>query len=612
VTQNLAVALTGVRRLGLVAVVTVAFGGAAYLPGVLPTEQLSSASAEAAVTVVIKPGGIVSGYSPSSVSVAQGGVLKVVNQDSMAHTLTSVAVDADGDPLFEVLVGPRTTGSLIVPATLAAGKYTFYCTIHPNMRGTLVVTGEGGGTPAPPKFEQALRIPKVLTGRDITIPMRRERVQVMPTGPKTWMWTYGGSFPGPTIKRPTGSMTKVTFVNDLPAGAGSMTVHQHGGHQSSADDGQPTRFLIPIGGRRTYTYPLRDAGEPQPAAFRFYHDHRMDRTAENNWRGLQGMFLVTDERERRLGLPHGAYDVPLHLTDRSFTADNQLTDPFPGHDMHDWLTGPQAPPNDATVGKRILVNGQFAPYLRVKPGLYRLRVLNASTFSAYDLALSNGRSFAQIGTGTALLPRPVDRKDVLLGPAQRADVVVDFRGMRGQDVILSTVPRTDTRNGTGSRSAAIMQFRVRGTARQQSRVPERLRPVPALDVPQKVEKVWTFGLTKDGHGTFWSVDGKMFDPDRVDHRVRQGSVERWRLRNTSDMTHYVHLHEEEWRTVSRNGRPPLPWERGFEDTWRLDPGEYVDVAARFTDHPGLFMVHCHMLDHEDHGMMAQFEVVPRG
>jgi FtsP/CotA-like multicopper oxidase with cupredoxin domain len=101
----------------------------------------------------------------------------------------------------------------------------------------------------------------------------------------------------------------------------------------------------------------------------------------------------------------------------------------------------------------------------------------------------------------------------------------------------------------------------------------------------------------------------MFDPDRVDHQVALGSVERWRLRNTSDMTHYVHLHEEQWQTVSRNGRRPPPWEQGYEDTWRLDPGETVDVAARFTDYAGLFMVHCHMLDHEDHGMMAQFEVV---
>lgn len=193
------------------------------------------------------------------------------------------------------------------------------------MRGRLTIAGEAGEVPEPPAFEQPLRIPRVLTGSNLTIDMRRADVQVMPHGPKTRMWTYGGTFPGPTIKRPTGSSTQVTFVHDLPKKAGSLTVHQHGGHQSSADDGQPTRHLIRRGTRRTYTYPLLDNGKPMPAGFRFYHDHRMDLTARNNWRGLQGMFLVTDPREDVLGLPSGPFDLPLHFSDRSFTADNQLT-----------------------------------------------------------------------------------------------------------------------------------------------------------------------------------------------------------------------------------------------------------------------------------------------
>jgi FtsP/CotA-like multicopper oxidase with cupredoxin domain len=571
----------------------------------------ASPSYVSTATIVIPVGGAASGYSPSTVELERGGLLTVVNNDTMAHSVTSEAVGTQGDPLFDLVVPRGATMTLEIPATLSAGEYSFYCKFHPSMLGTLVLTGEpGGDVPAPPAFEQALRIPEVLTGSDITIKMRRAKVRVMPTGPKTWMWTYNGTFPGPTISRPTGSLTEVTFVNDLPKRAGSMTIHQHGGHQSSADDGQPTRHLIRRGSSRTYVYPLMDDGKPLPAAFRFYHDHRMDRTARNNWRGLQGMFLVTDVREKALGLPRGGYDVPLHFSDRTFTADNQLVDSFPSPHMHQWMTGPQAPPDDATVGKRILVNGQFAPYLRVRPGLYRLRLLNASLFSAYDFALSSGRPFVQVGTGNALLPKKVVRQDILLGPAQRADVVVDFRGQRDQNVLLSTIPRSDGSVGTGSRSAAIMQFRVRGHARQHARVPDRLRPVPKLDVPRKVAKVWTFDLTDDGHGSYWSINGRMFDPARVDYRVRQGSTERWRLRNTSDVTHYVHLHEEQWRTVSRDGRPPPPWERGFEDTWRLDPDESVDVAATFTDFPGIFMVHCHMLDHEDHGMMAQFEVLP--
>jgi FtsP/CotA-like multicopper oxidase with cupredoxin domain len=117
---------------------------------------------------------------------------------------------------------------------------------------------------------------------------------------------------------------------------------------------------------------------------------------------------------------------------------------------------------------------------------------------------------------------------------------------------------------------------------------------------------WRFGLNSDNH---WTINGKRFDPTRVDHRVTLGSTERWKLVNTSPFTHLVHLHEELWRTLSRDGKRPPPWERGYEDTWRLDPGETVVVAARFTDYAGDFMIHCHMLDHEDDGMMATFRVV---
>lgn len=563
-------------------------------------------------TIVIDLGGASKGYATPNVDVAQGGMVTVVNNDGIPHTVTSDAVGTDGDPLFHVIVPARSTRTLIISG-LAGGAYAFYCAFHPNMRGTLnIVGGPVGEVPTTPPFEQALRIPKVLTGKNITIPMRMGRVQVMADGSKTRMWTYGGSFPGPTIKRPTGRETKVTFVHRLPRKAGSLTVHNHGGHQASKDDGQPTRYLVKKGGSRTYTYPLTDFGRPVPAYFAFYHDHKMNVTARNNWRGLQGMFLVTDPRERRLRLPRGKFDVPLHFSDRNFTDQNQLTNPFrgAGKGMHHWMNGPGAPPNDATVGNRILVNGQYAPYFEVKPGLYRLRLLNASLFSAYDFALSSGQPFTQIGTGNGLLAKPVVRQDLLLGPAQRADVVVDFRDLQGEDVLLRTIPRSDGAAGTGSRSATLMQFRVRGVTDQKARIPTRLARIERIKAPSKVSKTWTFGLSKDRRGSFWSINGQMFDPQRVDHRVRMNSVERWRLRNVSDTTHYVHLHEERWQTASRDGGRPPPWEDGYEDTWRLDPGGSVEVYARFTDYPGLFMVHCHMLDHEDHGMMAQFEVLP--
>jgi uncharacterized cupredoxin-like copper-binding protein len=140
-------------------------------------------------------------------------------------------------------------------------------------------------------------------------------------------------------------------------------------------------------------------------------------------------------------------------------------------------------------------------------------------------------------------------------------------------------------------------------------VPATLEPAPKINVPSKVSAVWNVGLGTNSNGSYWTLDGKPYASRRVVLKVSRGSTQMWLLRNPTTVTHYIHLHEEEWHTVLRDGKTPPPWERGLEDTWRLDPGESVQVAARFTDYDGVFMIHCHMLDHEDHGLMAQFAVV---
>jgi FtsP/CotA-like multicopper oxidase with cupredoxin domain len=572
-----------------------------------PAAATTDTTQPSTATITIQPATFGGRFTPRNQDLAPGGTLTVVNNTSLKHTFTSVAVGNDGRPVFNVGIPAGTTRTIPVSG-LSDGVYSYYCAIHPSMTGTLTI-GSGGPVVSAPKFRQPLVQPPRLHGKHIRIVMRRAKVRVFPHGPRTSMLTFGGTFPGPTIVRRTGEDTKVTFVNRLPRRYGAVTIHQHAGHQQSRYDGQPASFLIRHGKKRTYDYPLTDAGKPLPAALRFYHDHRMDKTARNNWFGLQGMFLTTDPREKRLGLPHGRYDIPLAITDRSFGRHNRLRNPF-RHMAH--MAHMSAAPGMETVGDRVLVNGRFAPYQRVRPGLYRLQILNSSLFSSYDFALSDGRPFRQIGTGSGLLPHPVVRQDILLGPAQRADVVVDFRGLRRKNVMLLSIPRTDgSTDGTGTRTAALMQFRVRGKAAPKARVPFGLAKIEHYKVPRKVAKTWRFGLSKGRHGSYWSINGKRYNPKRVDHRVRLGSTERWKLVNTSHFTHYVHLHEELWRTLERDGRRPPPWERGYEDTWKLDPGESVVVAARFTDFTGDFMIHCHMLDHEDDGMMATFKVVKR-
>lgn len=600
------------RRLGAVitvALVTVATA-AATSPGLGTAGADTAALTEApsSATVRIDRGATLGGFANPNIELAKGGTLSVINFDNTRHSVTADDRDANGNPLFSVIVLPGETATVENVGALAPGTYAFRCIFHAvTMRGTLTISGSPGGVqPAPQSFDQPLVLPQTLQKSRIRIPVKQADVRVMPTGPLTTMWTYGGTYPGPTIVRPAGKRTRVKFAHRLPS-RGRLSVHLHGDHHRYEHDGQPARFLIGRGKSRTYDYPLTDGGRPLPAAFNWYHDHRMDVTTRNNWRGLQGMFLVTDRWTKRLGLPTGRYDLPLMLSERSLDLSNQL---MPVMEHMTPMTGPMAPPNDATVGDRILVNGRFAPYLDVATHRYRLRLLNSSPFTTYDLTLSNGRPLVQVGTGNGLLPQAVVRQNVLLGPAQRVDVVVDFRGELGKDVVLQSVPRLNAPPGAvGSPAAQIMQFRVRSSVGDSSRLPTRLRPAPKMKRPARVSAVWSVGLGKRGGGTFWTLNGRPFDHERVVYKVDLGSTQMWEMRNPTNITHFMHLHQELWRTVSRNGKKPPPWERGLEDTWRLDPGERVRVMAKFTDYTGVYMIHCHMLDHEDNGLMAQFAVV---
>ena len=562
-------------------------------------------AAPAGAVIAVGPGGATIGYL-SKVAVEPAGTpMTFVNGDQLAHTVTSVDRDQDGKPLFSGNALPGTTSIIPGVDKLRAGTYSFVCSFHPNMQGTLVVQGGSGGVgAAAPVFRTRLRIPKQLTGSHITLRAQQADVPILPGRPATTMYTFDGSWPGPTIRRPVGAKTTVTVVNALPLAFGSISLHLHGDHHSSADDGRPDSDLVAPGRQRAYTFALRDDGKPERAAFSFYHDHRMDSTGRNNWFGLQGMFLTDDPAERRLGLPTGAYDVPLMVADRSFDDASQLTNPFATE---------QSPPGDATTGTRTLVNGSFLPYEPVSARRYRLRLLNASSFSTFDFHLSDGRPFTQVGNGSSLLTAPVTRTDILLGPAERADVVVDFAGATGKRITLESIARSDRSvTGIGSQVTPLMQFRVGRPAPQSPKVPAVLDKLPPLAVPAAPTMTWALALGANGTDPSWTVNGKPYDDMRSDATIELGSVQRWALVNTSTITHYVHLHEEAWRTLSRDGRPPPAWEAGFQDTWRLDPGEVVEVAAKVTDFTGPFLIHCHMLDHEDHGMMATFTVVKPG
>ena len=534
-----------------------------------------------------------SSFQPATVTLAQGGTLRVRNNDNEHHSVTS------NRGYFSTTVLPGQVATVSGVSRLPAGKYGFHCIFHTTMKGTLIIKGSGGSLPSSELFQQPLKLPPVRTAADITLPIKKTAVRVLPNGPLTNMWTYGDSYPGPIIRRPAGQDTKVSFVDKLPKTAGSFSVHLHGDHHRSADDGQPTTHLIRPGSSRQYDYPLTDAGQPERGSTFIYHDHRMMRTGRNVWHGLEGMFIVTNPEESALPLPKGKYDVPLLISDRSFTADNQLTNPFATE---------QRPPNDGTVGNKVLVDGRYAPYLNVDTHKYRLRIVNASNFQSYNFKLSDGRQFTQIGSGDGLLPAPVKRSTILLGPFERADVVVDFAGELGKKVVLKSVPRTDTRpaGSVDAPTVPIMQFRVTNSVSDGTTVPATLEPAPTLPTTSGIAKTWKIGLDRTHH--LWTIDGHPFNPSRISYNVARGATQEWKIVNNTGITHFIHLHEEQWQTVKRDGQDPPAWELGVQDTWKLDPGESIVVKGHFTDYPGLFMIHCHMLDHEDHGLMAQFNV----
>ncbi len=492
--------------------------------------------------------------------------------------------------------------------------------------GSLPRLIEGARAATAPRFDRPLTFPPELTGADLRIPIEEALVDVLP-GRKTRMWTYGGTFPGPTIRRPAGETTRVSFEHRLPVTAGELTVHLHGGHNSADDDGQPggltelqpnafycdisdglgagesgNDLLIEPGGRRTYTYEGIEDGEPERAAFQWYHDHRLERTAKNVWNGLAGMWIVEDEFEGALPLPRGSRDLPLMLGDRSFDSSNQLKQPFGD--------GGSAvnPPGDSLLGGELLVNGRARPYHRVRACSYRLRLLNTSNFASYDLSLSDGLPMVQIATEAGLMPRPLKRRHLLLSPGERAEVIVDFAAARDGRVRLRSGGFGSGGRGNKVAKGSLLEFRVGRPAADPATVPPILRPLPAWVADAPVEPSHRWKIALGGIPPRWEINGRGFDPAYTDVTVDLGETVTWELHNASGAPHAFHLHHTDWVMLSRNGRRPPPWERCLKETFFLAPGDRILVAGRFRDHPGRFVVHCHMLDHEDHGLMSQFLV----
>ncbi|MBF6174384.1 multicopper oxidase family protein [Nocardia blacklockiae] len=411
-------------------------------------------------------------------------------------------------------------------------------------------------------------------------------------GQATVTWGFNGDHLGPTLRARRGERVRVEVRNTLDQ---ASTVHWHGMHLPAAMDGGPHQAIAP-GATWAPEWTV-----DQPAATLWYHPHPHGATESHVQRGLAGLFVLDDDESDALPLPHtyGVDDLPLIVQDVKFRG---------GEFDH----GRGFLSDTGTLGDRTMVNGTLAPYREVGDEVVRLRLLNASTARVYNFGFADDRRFALIGTDGGLLDRPADLDRVRLSPGERAEIVVRVRP--AERVVLRGYPADlgldffGRRFNGGDDTFDVLELRAASVLRSTSRIPDRLVPT-RLPAASDSLRERSFDLQLP------AINGRPMAMDRVDATVTRGSTETWVVRNTDGMPHNFHVHDVRFAVTEVNGAPPPPALSGPKDTVLLAPGDTVRLVLRFDgpadpDHP--YMYHCHLLWHEDQGMMGQFVVVEPG
>ncbi len=416
--------------------------------------------------------------------------------------------------------------------------------------------------------------------------MRVGQKEIIP-GTLTTIWGYNGIYPGPTIRAQRGRTVVIRQVNNLPE---SMSVHLHGGHTPSVSDGLPTDLIGP-GATKAYKYPNN-----QPAATLWYHDHAIDTTGRHIFMGLAGFYLISDEASSILPLPSTENDVALLIQDRLFNTDGSLNYPLTDATIR---TG--------VIGDTLLVNGAIQPYFQVARRKVRFRILNGSNARTYKLALSTGDPLVQIASDGGLLSAPVSRDSITIGSGERIEVVIDFAQYQlGASVILKNL---DT---TSPAIPDIMRFDVVRDEVDTSSIPKKLRPLRRIaESSATMDRSFTMQQTLEKGRYLWTINGLLYDPDRVDAMPQLNATEIWTFQNNSGETHPMHIHDIQFQILDINGVPPAPGDDGMKDTVLVpNGGGRVRVIGTFTDYVGAYISHCHKIEHEDHAMMFNFTVQP--
>jgi bilirubin oxidase len=422
---------------------------------------------------------------------------------------------------------------------------------------------------------------------ELTLTAAPARLALLPGKPTDAM-AYNGQVPGPTLEFREGDHVVIHFRNNLPE---PSSIHWHGLHIPAAMDGSPLN-AVKAGGTYDYVFDIL----PGSAGTYWYHPHPDSRTGVQIAKGLYGGLIIRAATDPLAGIP----EKLLLLSDNRFLPNGpvDIADPHSPQGGIDEQNGRE--------GDVLFVNGARMPTISIRSGeVQRWRLVNTSAARVYRLALS-GHEFLHVGSDGGLFERPVPVKEIVLANGERVELLVRATGAPKSRATLRTlpydryVPQTRPANWNAPRDLLTLQYTGDAPVTPPS-IPSRLRVIPALDTAKATARhfiVFSQGL----------INGKTMDMHRVDERGTLGATEIWQVENVVGMDHPFHLHGFQFQILDRNGVPE-PF-RAWKDMVNVRKHEIVRFIVRYDDYPGQWMYHCHILDHEDHGMMGILEVTP--
>ena len=447
---------------------------------------------------------------------------------------------------------------------------------------------------------QRLPIPNLLTGTemdgkrvyDLTM---QQGSMAYAAGKQTATFAYNGNILGPTLLMHKGDEVVINVTNQLGE---PTTTHWHGIHLPAIMDGGPHQRI-----ENGDTWQARFTIMNEEATF-WYHPHLDGKTAEHVYHGLAGLLIVKDP-QRELDLPdqYGTDDIPLIIQDKILDADGSFN--YPGTRF-------------GVKGDQFLVNGAITPVFNAPAQIVRFRLLNGSNARIYNFGFSDNRQFHQIGTDGGLLERPAPLTRLRLSTGERAEILVDFSGEENSQVrLVSFSSELDNINPFWNSNSIdgsdfdIMTIDVEATSANPTIVlPATLASINRLP-ESEATRTRPFKLEMGFSGPM-KINGQSMDMSRIDQTIRVNDTEIWEIINNSDMPHPFHVHDIQFLILTRDGSPPAENEAGWKDTVLVMPRKTVRIIARFSDFVdpvNPYMFHCHILEHEDAGMMGQFVVV---